>query len=144
MSKLSKYFSWAEAVSSKRADELGIVNLPKVDCTKNIIEAASRLDEVRELLNSPIIVSSWYRCEKLNAAVGGAKTSAHISGWAVDFTAKGISNYDVACMIRDSNINFDQLILEPSWVHISFDPKMRRDCLTLKKKGSPYLRGIIN
>jgi hypothetical protein len=40
------------------------------------------------------------------------------------------------------NLKFDQLIYEKTWVHISFDPRMRGNILTLKGKGK-YAKGIV-
>ena len=69
------------------------------------------LQPLREKLGKPININSCYRCPKLNAAVGGAKTSQHCNGQAADIEINGMSNYDLACYIRD-NFEFDQLILE--------------------------------
>ena len=38
------------------------------------------LNEVREELGFPIIITSGCRCEKHNAAIGGAKHSTHLPG----------------------------------------------------------------
>jgi len=42
------------------------------------------LDGFREYYGRPVIVSSGYRCKKLNDKVGGVKNSAHLTGCAAD------------------------------------------------------------
>ena len=42
------------------------------------------LDPLREAYGKPIVVTSGYRCDKLNTILGGAKTSQHRLGEAVD------------------------------------------------------------
>jgi putative chitinase len=138
--KISKYFDLNEATSTGT----GLYNDPEgIELKSNIIQCALRLDEVRDLFALPLIVSSWYRSPKVNAKVGGAKNSAHMSGFAVDFKIKGMQDLEVALRIQKSNIRMDQLILEPNWLHISFAPEMRQQYLTLKVKGGKYLQGIV-
>ena len=82
-----------------------------------------------------ITVNSGYRCSKLNAAVGGAKTSQHMRGEAADITAGSkTENKKLFELIRD-NLPFDQLIDESnySWVHVSYvsTSKNRKQILSL-------------
>lgn len=133
---LSKHFSLEEAVLSQTAERKGIDNTPTEEILANMVDAASRLEEVRTLLGVPINVSSWFRCAKLNSAIGGTITSAHVQGYAIDFTAPMFGVPVAICQeIRNNGIEFDQLIMEGSWVHISFDPKMRQQVLTAHFEG---------
>jgi hypothetical protein len=50
-----------------------------------------RLDILRAFLDAPIIITSGFRCEANNAAVGGAERSYHLQGRAVDITTKDFS-----------------------------------------------------
>ena len=87
------------------------------------------------LLRSPLV----------NEAVGGSPTSDHITGWAVDFKARGLSAHIAARRIIKSPIMFDQLIWYPAQdrLHISFAPGDRREVMT-KPKGQPgYLPGLV-
>jgi putative chitinase len=87
-------------------------------------------------------VSSGYRGRALNRAVGGSRTSAHLSGHAVDFNCYGFGDPLAVCRaIAGSDLAFDQLIEEGSWVHISFDPRMRRQVLTHRPDGG-YRLGL--
>lgn len=58
-------------------------------------ELVKVLVEIREHYNSPVIIKSGYRCATHNRNVGGATSSRHVSGDAVDFTVKGIKTIDV-------------------------------------------------
>lgn len=109
-----------------------------------IKDTALRMEEVRSLLgNAPITVTSGYRSPFVNKIVGGSITSAHMSGRAVDFIAPSFGTpLEVAKAISASAIAFDQLIWEEeTWVHISFDPKMRREVLTKRPHGG-YIAGL--
>ncbi len=54
-----------------------------------------------------------------------------MSGFAADFVCPSFgSPLEIVKAIAVSNINFDQCIQEGTWVHISFDPAMRREVLT--------------
>ena len=98
---------------------------------------AARMEEVRRRLGDRVIsVSSGYRCPELNRAVGGARTSAHLTGHAVDFNCYGFGDPLAICRaLAESDMAFDQLIEEGVWCHISFDPRMRRQVLTRRDSG---------
>ena len=80
-----KYFSIEEMIKSDTAKAKGIGNTPSqevIDNLTKLIEAV--LDPLREWFGKPITVNSGYRCEALNKAVGGSKTSDHMTGRAAD------------------------------------------------------------
>lgn len=140
---LTRHFSLEEFTSSTVAANKGIDNAPPPNVLQNLRLMAQRLETVRSLLVQPIVITSGYRSQRLNAAVGGAPTSAHLTGWAADFVApKFGSPYRCATAIAKSGIKFDQLILEYGWVHISFDPRMRGQCLTKRSASAPYGLGL--
>ena len=80
-----------------------------------------------------MIITSGYRCKKLNELVNGAKNSPHLRGCAADFIVKEMPIKDVVEIISNSNIPFDELINEyDKWVHISFvKGKNRRKILKI-------------
>lgn len=53
------------------------------------------LSTVRAHFGKPIIITSGYRCPAYNAKVGGAKSSQHLTGKAVDFQVKGVEPKEV-------------------------------------------------
>ena len=120
--KLSKYFDLRELIFSKIAEDHGIDNAPTPEILEKLKYTAGQLDKVRELLGKPVNVSSGYRCLQVNRRLGSKDSSQHLKGEAVDFKCELFgSPKKVFDKIRESDIQFDQLILEfNSWVHISF------------------------
>ena len=53
------------------------------------------LEEIREAVGRPFIISSGYRCAEQNFRVGGAITSNHLYGRAVDILTAGWSSEDL-------------------------------------------------
>lgn len=95
------------------------------------------LEQVRSVLGCPLIVSSGVRCPELNKEVGGATNSQHMRCEAADFVPKLHSVEDAFGLIYNSNIIYDQLILEysgrKSWLHISCSRAPRRETLIYDK-----------
>lgn len=84
-------------------------------------------ENVRKIINCPMIITSGYRCAALNKAVGGSKTSQHLKCEAVDFIPKNMSARAAFDLIRQSPIEYGQLILEKRGqghiLHISIGKK---------------------
>ena len=133
MSQLSKYFTLKEMVVSDYATRHKIDNTPDAKILAKLTTTAKKLDAVRELRNTPIIVTSGYRCLKVNKGIGSSDTSQHVKGEAVDFKAIAYTPRQIWAMIKLSNIEYDQLILEyDDWVHISFrDGKNRKQAFEI-------------
>jgi hypothetical protein len=118
-------------IKSNTAKRLGIKNSPTDEHLGNMILWAENIFQpIREQFQEPIIISSGYRSEKLNEAIGGSLNSQHSKGQAGDIdqdnTGTKVNNRDVFDFILD-HLDFDQLILEfpdsdgnPSWVHVSY------------------------
>jgi len=134
MTQITTHFSYEELTRSDTAVRLGIDNTPSDSVLANLNVLAQGLEKVRNLLsiyNSPLLISSGYRCPELNKALHGASNSAHMDGYAADFTCPDRGTpLDIVKQLAASDLQFDQLIQEGTWVHISFDPKMRREVLT--------------
>ena len=143
---LSEHFSLNEFTASQTATRYGIDNTPNETVIENLRMLAKLLEQVRELLGgNSIRISSGYRSLALNRHIGSSDTSAHIRGYAVDFTCQAFGTpIQVAKKIAESNLKFDQLIYEGTWIHISCDPKNRRQLLTANFKGGKafYTTGI--
>lgn len=138
MTQLSEHFSLAEMTVSANAVRLGISNAPPPDILVRLKIVAAQMERVRERLGGNAIqISSGYRSPAVNRMAGGAKTSAHLEGWALDFVCPSYgSPLEVAQRIQRSAMTFDQLIHEYGrWVHISFDPRRRGQCLTIDRAG---------
>ena len=136
--QLTEHFSWAEVIHSDTALRRNIDNSLPPDLFPNAQRTAEHMEQVRALLHSAIKVNSWYRCLMLNTAVGGARTSYHMKGLAVDFSPAAGSLNGAFEKLALSTIPFDQLIQEgtkdgAAWIHIGFaemGKKPRRDVLT--------------
>ena len=136
---LSPHFTLAEMTVSQTAARNGIDNTPTHEVLARMRKTAQGLEAVRTVLGgAPIIISSGYRSPAVNAAVGGAKASQHLTGEAVDFTAPRFGSVvDVFDAIRRSGIKYDQIIQEfGSWVHISFSDKPRGQALIIDSNGT--------
>lgn len=142
----SKYFSVKEFTHSDTAVKKGINNIPKADyLVQNIQKSAEKLDKLREYLGFPFIVSSWFRCDELNKAVGGSLSSDHRNGFAIDLTTRKLDVITFAKSLAEAceklKIPYDQIIYEQTWVHISFAPRNRGQKLTYRQ--GVYRQGFI-
>lgn len=118
----------------------GLDNQPSPAHLANLQVAAAGMEKVRTALGLPIKVNSAYRSAAVNRRVGGVPTSAHCQGYAVDFRVTGMTPLDICKKLVASGIKFDQLIEEGTWTHISFDPKMRQQVLTMRN--GKYVAGL--
>jgi hypothetical protein len=130
MTQLSEHFTLEQLTFSEIAVRKGLANDPTPEQVANLTDLAATLERVWQVVG-PIHINSALRTPKVNAAVGGSVTSAHLDGYAGDFTAPGFgSPLDVCKAIAGSDIPFDQLIAEGYWAHISIALAMRRQVLT--------------
>lgn len=130
-----KHFTIEEMTESSTAKAKDIDNTPSQEILaklQKLIEAI--LDPLMEWYGKPIRVNSGYRCEALNEAIGGSKTSQHCLGEAADITAGSKEeNKKLFEYIKD-NLPFDQLINESdfSWIHVSYrEGRLRKQVLAL-------------
>lgn len=84
---------------------------------------------ILEKVDCQIIITSGYRCEKLNKAVGGSAKSQHMRGEACDFIIPGMTNRQIVDEVIKLDLPFHQLINEyedldnGGWVHVSVAPE---------------------
>lgn len=147
--KLSKNFSLGEMIQSQTAIRKNIDNNPNGDQILNLIDLCDNvLQPLRDAIG-PIRISSGFRSQKLNVAIGGAASSQHcaLNGAAADIDM-GERNAEVFEWLK-ANVDFDQLIWEfgdksnPSWVHVSYkEGKNRNQILkAIKENGrTKYLK----
>jgi len=128
MDRISKHISYKEATRSATALRLGIENIPNQYELQNMEIVAKKVFEpLREAVDAPIKINSFFRCEELNKAIGGSTKSQHCQGRAIDIddVYGSVSNAFMYYYIKD-NLDFDQLIWEfgtdhnPDWVHVSY------------------------
>jgi len=147
MKKISENISYKEAVRSETAKRLGISNKPKKEHIENMELIAEKIFQpLREWVEHPIRINSFYRSEELNSRIGGAISSAHKEGLAIDLDSLGgKTNLEMFHYIKD-NLDYDILINEypnekgePKWIHVSWNKKKnRKQVLEIKRKGRYY------
>ena len=131
MEQFTKNFSYDELIASATAKRLGLDNTPTLEEKEKLRQLAEDiLQPIRDAWKSPIVVTSGYRSEEVNNAVGGVKTSQHRLGEAADIKVGGkernrkLFNF-IYKLISKGDIKVGQLIDEYSysWIHISLPRK---------------------
>ena len=127
--KLSNNLRLNEVLKSNTATRRGIDNTPTDEHLSNLYKLAKNIFQpLRDGLGVPLGISSGYRSEALNNAIGGSKNSQHSKGQALDIDADiygNVNNFAIFECIKE-NLDFDQLIWEfgddenPDWVHVSY------------------------
>jgi zinc D-Ala-D-Ala carboxypeptidase len=141
---ISEHISYREGTRSNTATRRGIDNTPsneQLDCMEKIAEEI--FEPLRAYAGGPIKINSFFRCPKLNKAIGGSSKSQHCKGQAIDIddTFGHLTNAEMYHFIKE-HLDFDQMIWEfgnddnPDWVHVSYvSPEdNRRRCLKAYKK----------
>lgn len=131
--RFSKHFVLSEFTKSVTAERYYIKNNPRQEVIENLQCLVSLiLEPAREQMGEPIVISSGYRCKKLNELVGGARNSQHMKGEAADISLPSAAYANKLIEILRQNPNVDQLLYEHKgstvWVHVSCatDRKPRR------------------
>lgn len=127
MNNISEHITFREATFSQVAIQQDIINMPgETQLHKMKLLAERVFEPLREGLgNHPIRVTSFFRSQALNQFIGGARSSQHVKGEAIDLDSDSPTNAEIFRYIKDY-LEFDQLIWEfgdneqPSWVHVSY------------------------
>lgn len=142
MDNISKHVTYQEATDSQTAKRAGLKNIPNEKQLNNMIQLAKNIIEPARvgIGNKPIKINSFFRAYLVNRHIGGAVTSQHCEGEAVDLSC--FDNKLLFDFIKN-NLDFDQLIWEygndslPDWVHVSYKSKNnRKQILRAVKNGS--------
>lgn len=132
-----KHFKMSEFERSNVAKQLKVDNSVPVAYQENVKKLVSEiLDPVREHFTATCYITSGYRCPKVNKAVKGSVNSQHMYGEAADIMLFDIKPYEVFVWIYE-NCNFDQLILYPTFVHVSYTSKRdnRHEAMIKARRG---------
>lgn len=129
--KLTPHFELWEFEVSQTAARKGLNNSVPKELLPNVTRLAEFLEHVRQLLKSPIVISSGYRSPLVNKAVKGDKKSQHMQGLAADFRVPGYTVKEVCEILSKSRLQYDQLINEfgasgNGWIHISIPEKTKQ------------------
>lgn len=125
MGTCSKNFSYHEFEASETAKDYRITNVIATSEVHDSIKALADnvLQPLRDAVGVPLRISSGYRCPQLNAKVGGVPTSQHTKGEAADVWCATLTPYQLACKVVELGLKYDQMILYPGFLHLSY----RRD-----------------
>src|SRR5690606_31305427 len=118
--QLSPHFALSEMLQSNTARSRGLYQVPPpivVECLREL--CIDLLEPIRNVLG-PLRVTSGYRRPRVNAAVGGSSTSAHLSGWAADVAPVRAAPEQILILLHDAGhaLAWDQAILYDSHVHL--------------------------
>lgn len=135
-----KYFTINEFTKSTTAIKRHIDNKPSKEVERSLTALVEKvLDPLREAYGKPIIVTSGYRCPRLNAIVGSTPSSQHVKGEAADIKSVQDTpeeNKKLFDLIVKLKLPFDQLINEHGydWVHVSYGQRHRSQKLKAVRK----------
>ncbi|MCR5039978.1 MAG: peptidase M15 [Bacteroidales bacterium] len=118
-----KHFTISELLKSDTALKNKLWNGAPKEAEENLRALVDEvLDPLREAYGKPIRVSSGYRCPKLNRLVGGSLNSQHMRGEAADIQPSigNEGDLDFLAQLLIANGKFDQLILYPTFIHVSY------------------------
>ena len=130
---LSQHFLLGEFTRSKYPE---VYNIPSHEAIANMKRLCVWLEVLRERVGHSIIINSGYRSPQLNRKVGGAATSNHLTGCAVDIRTSGFEQaIEYAAILiayaTESNQDYDELLIEKNrygaiWLHFAVRPKENR------------------
>ena len=166
---LSPHFELREFTDSLTARKYGIANVPSPEAVENLRAlCVHTLEPLREALGLPIIITSGFRTKALNDKLAhSSERSQHMQGQAADlYVVQGSSQGSGAGgtwtseatkssakvqgrrellikafreILTNPKIDFDQLILYPSFIHVSYVSSKANRRGILKAQGNGKL-----
>jgi zinc D-Ala-D-Ala carboxypeptidase len=139
---MTPHFSLEEFTASDTAARLGIDNRVPDNLLENVMTTLQMMERIRFHIDAPISITSGYRCEALNRAVGSKQGSDHTLAFACDFKApKAGTPFQIAASLAPvfKIVGIGQLILEfGTWVHVStrIPDKIINRVITIDKDGT--------
>ena len=118
-----RYFTISELLKSNTALKHKLWNGAPKEAEENLRALVNEvLDPLREAYGKPIRVNSGYRCPRLNNLVGGSPNSQHMRGEAADIQPVDGNEADLEVLAQFliASGKFDQLILYPTFIHVSY------------------------
>ena len=132
MEKISEHISYTEATATSK-------KLPNIPSDKELeamkLVALLCFEPMRKWYGKPLKVNSFFRSKEVNKAVGGASTSQHLFGEAIDLTTGNKEDNKKLFEWAKKNLTYDPILAEYnySWIHISYrSGKNRMQVLHIK------------
>ena len=119
MDRISEHITFAEATYTSK-------KLPNIPSNKELeamkLVALLCFEPMRKWYGKPLKINSFFRSAEVNKAVGGASTSQHLFGEAIDLTTGSKEENKKLFEWAKSHLTYDQIINEYdySWIHISY------------------------
>lgn len=155
------HFSELELTESATARKYGIDNRPTPEVAENLRTLCKQtLEPLRKTLGLPVVITSGYRCKELNDIISHhSNRSQHLKGQAADFYVGSLAEPGVSSskfqvssararlvnafklIITCPEIDFDQLILYPTFIHVSYaSPTANRHYIMAAEGNGRYHR----
>ena len=116
--RLSKHFALDEFLNVGKYPD----NKPTMQQVVNMTYGCHLLLEPARLVVGPIIIHSGVRNSRVNALVGGVKSSQHLQGCAADIRPRDTAQFQrLVTFLKDHELT-DQLLTGNGWLHISWNP----------------------
>lgn len=151
---LSPHFSLKEMTDSQTAVRYGIANVPSEQEIENLRRLCQgTLEPLREALQLPVVITSGFRTKALNDKLAhSSERSQHMQGQAADLyigsgltvQGSGLSRRELLIkafreILQNPKIDYDQLILYPNFIHVSYVSKERNRHNILKARSDGKL-----
>lgn len=134
--RLTEHFTLSEFTKSSTARKLSINNTPHLQAIINLQQLCEHVLEPLRQRFGAIVITSGYRCAKLNAAVRGAARSQHLRGEACDIRVENDERGKAMFLYIKEHLPFDQLISERNtktseawWIHVSYTDTPRKQVI---------------
>ncbi len=116
--RLSKHFALDEFLNVGKYPD----NKPTMQHVVDMTYGCHLLLEPARLVVGPIIINSGFRNSRVNALVGGVKSSQHLQGCAADIRPRDTAQFQrLVTFLKDHELT-DQLLTGNGWLHISWNP----------------------
>jgi len=138
--KLTDHISIEEATHTGT----GLQNIPSEQQLAAMRLVAEKVFEpLRQHFGQPIRINSFFRSPAVNKAVGGVPSSQHVLGEAIDLHCDTVGDRVIFDYVR-LYLHYDQVILEPTWVHVSYKATgNRQQALTAKKVNGKMIYSAV-
>lgn len=142
---LTPHFKLSEMLASRKAVEHGISNVPTEEAMANLRRLCENtLEPLRVALGVPVHVTSGFRTKELNDLLAhSSSTSQHMQGRAADFyVGEGTREELIKAfreVLQNPTVDYDQLILYPGFIHVSYVSKEKNRHGILKAQGNGKL-----